>query len=313
MLNIYLFGGLRLHAHSPRRTDAYLEENETGVRRDVDFLGKSIFAFEFGGVVGVGVCAVLDQCRDCQGIFWVAPILVCMMRLNQAVFTFLRLYAIWGSNLTIGLSTFVVDIIPIVFRILMTPWGKHVVLTNLPDVLLGYCLSNIIANGLTLALTSAKTYSLRREAIRLGVSFPLASMLLKDGSFQFLILTLLNIAEAAWGLHRSDDGVYVLVIFLSSILISHFILNLRQVNAVVTMPSESGPSFVNQSICFQDPTASGELEERKRHGVCDPYSVSRLRATTTTPFVFGHSRTSFVGNLGAPLRVLGEEDGDVVP
>ncbi|KAH8106723.1 hypothetical protein BXZ70DRAFT_244368 [Cristinia sonorae] len=142
-------------------------------------------------------------------------------------------------------------------------------------VLIGYCTSNIIANGWTLALTWAKTYRLRKEAQRLHISFPITSMLFKDGSLQFCVLTFLNVIEVIWALlrtHNLQARRRDLHPHHHPLLISHFILNLRQVDLV------SVPSGVSADS-------------------------SRPRGQNTLSSVmFASSPTSFVGNLGAPLR-----------
>ncbi|KAH8099746.1 hypothetical protein BXZ70DRAFT_907765 [Cristinia sonorae] len=257
------------------------------------------------------VLVVLSQLRletneSCRAATWVSIALMLILQLSHAscdlpdtmdaVFAALRIYSIWGGNVKVGLATLLVHCIPLGFRIftLAQPWeiSSTRLLTYglIPGCILSQETSfafdvkttvtvgnafSIFAYGWTLCLTVWKTYTMSREmrAAKFSVAVgSMSSMLLRDGSVQFLVLTALTIFETVWILtHGSDASMYALVNALSSVLISNFVLNLRRVH----LPDRSAPS---SSVVFA--------------------SLSTFSM-------------NFVGNLGAPLGD-DPEDAEIV-
>ncbi|TCD64441.1 hypothetical protein EIP91_004086 [Steccherinum ochraceum] len=146
-------------------------------------------------------------------------------------------------------------------------------------------MSSILASGWTLILTLVKTYRLRKEARELHVSVPLTSLLLRDGSIQFCGLTTLYILATISMYIEGGPPIGATVNTVSSILMSRFILGLREVYLHTNLRGQS-----SVSIRFPTSTRSHALQS----------------------IVFASPRGSslasnLVGNLGAPLRI-GEED-----
>ncbi|KAI0809228.1 hypothetical protein BC629DRAFT_1103434 [Irpex lacteus] len=90
----------------------------------------------------------------------------------------------------------------------------------------------VLADVLVLLVTWSKTAHLYKEARRLDVKAPLATLLFRDGTLQFLILLILNIITPLAVSIPSLSGLNFATPFLTTLqplLICRFILSLRQV------------------------------------------------------------------------------------
>ncbi|EMD37038.1 hypothetical protein CERSUDRAFT_124023 [Gelatoporia subvermispora B] len=170
----------------------------------------------------------------------------------RAVFSAVRMYAISTGNWLLSVVVLALNLVPIATNIDtwtdgLPKYGAFVTQTFgiqavpvigvecsagtslSPSVTSEACA--IAADVLLLVVTWYKTYALKREASRNNVEVPLASMLLRDGTVYFLIVGF-------------DTGVFEFAISnfgtpLSAIIISHFLLNLRQVADWVVESSET--------------------------------------------------------------------------
>ncbi|TCD64440.1 hypothetical protein EIP91_004085 [Steccherinum ochraceum] len=143
--------------------------------------------------------------------------------------------------------------------------------------------TNIFANAVSLGLTLMKTYRLHKDAQALNVSVPMATMLLRDGSIQFVALTTIDIFEMIWVIVRHSDSLSYLMLALSSILVTNFILNLREVHL-------SSSSNGSTSLRIRLPSTRTQTMQ------------SIVFATPTT------ISSNIIGNLGAPLRMDASDD-----
>ncbi|OCH93583.1 hypothetical protein OBBRIDRAFT_790107 [Obba rivulosa] len=88
----------------------------------------------------------------------------------------------------------------------------------------------LAADVLILVMTWLKTYAVKRDAHRNKIKAPLATLLLKDGTIYFLMLLSLDILNiAGWSTNVFIDTVGLFLTPLSSVIISHFLLDLRRV------------------------------------------------------------------------------------
>ncbi|KAI0937649.1 hypothetical protein AcV5_000436 [Taiwanofungus camphoratus] len=152
--------------------------------------------------------------------------------------------------------------------------SKHVAIKDIPSFA-SYCRLDRITiatracatayDVLVIILTIAKTADIRKLAKCLSIETGIISLLLRDGSTYFLLLLFLNIAQIIVSAEvTGDSALSYFVSPVTSILISRFLLNLRQVH----LSSEPGTH----------PTQSAVLSSY----------ISDLHF--------------MVGNLGAPLR-----------
>ncbi|OCH91746.1 hypothetical protein OBBRIDRAFT_774647 [Obba rivulosa] len=172
-----------------------------------------------------------------------------------AAFSAVRMYAISGRRMWLALVAFVLNIIPVVtnsYADFAVSWFEIDTLPILGEVCsagnnisstvdiaftISTRISMILADILILLITWAKTYGAYRNAQRNNVEAPLLGLLLKDGTVYFAMLLVLNILIIIANLN--DSFVYLVTDFqtpISSIIITHFLLDLRQV--VTTSPSD---------------------------------------------------------------------------
>ncbi|KAI0769526.1 hypothetical protein BC629DRAFT_789203 [Irpex lacteus] len=127
---------------------------------------------------------------------------------------------------------------------------------------------------MVLAVTWTKTVGAYREARRVNLSAPLATMLFRDGTIYFIILLAINVLEVIGNnvsvLFTMDIAEPFFEIF-PSMIVCHFILNLRQIE-----PTGSSWASANQSRCLrfvgsmgQSLQFGGEGEERDEETVCE--------------------------------------------
>ncbi|KAH9947315.1 hypothetical protein B0H21DRAFT_348005 [Amylocystis lapponica] len=121
----------------------------------------------------------------------------------------------------------------------------------------------IASDAIVLLVTWANTYKIKKHADRIDVKAPLVTLLLRDGTLYFLLLLLLNILHMALYLANIFVDMIYFIGPISSVIMSRFLLNLRQV-------------YLTDNI--------DETRTSTRSNVSD----MRFAA-------------SFVGNLGAPL------------
>ncbi|EMD31622.1 hypothetical protein CERSUDRAFT_100291 [Gelatoporia subvermispora B] len=141
----------------------------------------------------------------------------------------------------------------------------------------------IIADIVVLVLTWWKTWATVRMAREHNVKTPLMNLLLRDGTLYFVCLLLLNALNIAGTATNVFTYAGAFSTSLSSIIITHFLLNLRQL-AYASDDDNSRPSFVRD----------GDPDQVRSH-------TSSLR--------FG----SFVGNMGESLGHDSENgDADLV-
>ncbi|OCH92593.1 hypothetical protein OBBRIDRAFT_886094 [Obba rivulosa] len=90
----------------------------------------------------------------------------------------------------------------------------------------------IFSDLIVLAVTWYKTYRLKRLADQNNVETPLVTMLLRDGTLYFLALLVLNVLSiVGWATNVFVFSVQDFTTPLSSVIISHFLMNLRQASS----------------------------------------------------------------------------------
>ncbi|OCH94187.1 hypothetical protein OBBRIDRAFT_180490 [Obba rivulosa] len=176
-------------------------------------------------------------------------------------------------------------------------------------VAISTAICTIVGDVLVLLTTWSKTYATVRDAWRNNIRSPLATALLKDGTLHFIFLLLLKILNIAgiW----TDVFAYLgtdLLPPLTSIIISHFLLNLRQAaDEIQGVGSQmSRPSFV----CSQTPSVRfmsfvDNIGEELVYGSEEP--------NTDPNAASGHDENDMEHSRGDPFPVEGDpEQGGVV-
>ncbi|KZT68566.1 hypothetical protein DAEQUDRAFT_727680 [Daedalea quercina L-15889] len=114
---------------------------------------------------------------------------------------------------------------------------------HIVEIVLRVC--NVLAETLTIGATWRVTYNTLKLARYVDVSVPLSVVILRDGSMYFSVLLLLNVAAAALWTTEAYQDISVFFHTSSTIILSHFFLNLRDASSVVvslSLPSSSGQS-----------------------------------------------------------------------
>ncbi|KZT02067.1 uncharacterized protein LAESUDRAFT_730579 [Laetiporus sulphureus 93-53] len=95
----------------------------------------------------------------------------------------------------------------------------------------GIC--SAVSDLLVVLVTWFKTFRLAIEVRKLRLNGSIATMLMRDGTLHFMALLLLNIFNTQYEFSRSQSSASIAIFLLpiTSILVSRFILNLRQVSS----------------------------------------------------------------------------------
>ncbi|EMD31697.1 hypothetical protein CERSUDRAFT_77971 [Gelatoporia subvermispora B] len=225
-----------------------------------------------------------------------------------AAFSGIRVYALSGGSRLLSLAVALLSLVPVVRSILqnqfpaghfpgacgtMPGYSGHirdnrnemyvpVVMRFRADMFaveISTRVPVIIADIVVLVLTWCKTWATVRMAREHNVKTPLMNLLLRDGTLYFTCLLSLNLLNIVGKMTNVFTFAVAFSTPLSSIIITHFLLNLRQL-AHGSPDDASCPSFV-------------------RDGTPDPIH------SQTSSLRFG----SFVGNMGESL-MDGSEDDD---
>lgn len=169
-----------------------------------------------------------------------------------AGFGAVRVHAMWEQSLWLSIPTFVLMLTPAWTNIQATvatyleaidplppPYGGCILATSNTQLELRVLQSisratPIAGDALILAVTWCKTYRNMREAQRLGVQTKLTNLLLQDGTFYFGIMFALNFAQLMLDTAGSNTTLLFsltpVIIPMSSLLVSRFILDLRDIS-----------------------------------------------------------------------------------
>jgi len=148
------------------------------------------------------------------------------------VFSTIRVYAISGGTWWLAALTLALGLVPVGTNIDYGFVTSADMIQSAP--LLGtFCGTNQIASEATIIglTTTTRTYAIARTADRSGIRAPLASMLLKDGTLYFALLLVVNILQII----GNNTGIFTGTVGffgqpLSGIIVSRFLMNLRQLN-----------------------------------------------------------------------------------
>ncbi|EMD32068.1 hypothetical protein CERSUDRAFT_108991 [Gelatoporia subvermispora B] len=89
----------------------------------------------------------------------------------------------------------------------------------------------ITSDAIVLVETWRKTYSIKRDAMRHNIRTPLATMLMRDGTLYFVFILSLNVLDTIGKAFNIFDYTPTFMIPSFSIIISRFLLNLRQLGS----------------------------------------------------------------------------------
>ncbi|EMD33637.1 hypothetical protein CERSUDRAFT_76360 [Gelatoporia subvermispora B] len=192
----------------------------------------------------------LSSCVGFNNLFSALELLLFTL---WALFSGVRTYAVSGGSWLLTLPVVALDLVPVGmnaygffaafwFAMVPGPGNEQICVSgssvsqsafvHLEAIATRACV--MASDALVLIVTWYKTYSIKRNADQAGIQTPLASLLLRDGTMYFVVLLCLNILNIVG---KWTNGFAYASLFsfpslesrLSSIIISHFLLNLRQV------------------------------------------------------------------------------------
>jgi len=86
----------------------------------------------------------------------------------------------------------------------------------------------LAADSIILVVTWYKLWVMKKEAARAAVKSPVVAILLRDGTIYFLVLLILQLAQIVGRTTNDFAFAYTFLFPVQSMIISHFLLNLRQ-------------------------------------------------------------------------------------
>ncbi|KAJ3528793.1 hypothetical protein NM688_g7946 [Phlebia brevispora] len=236
-----------------------------------------------------------------------------------ALFSALRVFALLGRTYILAVFTFALGLVPVAFNFYQISRatfyyvddpvlgsscyinylistsvvfdGKNysvhtiMVLTHLTETLASL-LSTIAADVIAITITWIKTYRHVREASSAGANVDFGAALLQYGSLFFIVLFIVNLIDALILLApslQSADTVAAFTDVLPNIVLSRFLINLRQINAqesgsAARFSQFSPPNFRMPSISsivgnLGEPLADNEddFEDDEDHVVAEVY------------------------------------------
>lgn len=237
-----------------------------------------------------GSCRVIDAVSF--SVFFAAMI-------QMALFSGLRVYALWrdsrlawvflafvfaSSSVPIGTNIFQLSRTSAVYE--GSPFYDCIFPVDISDRLNRTLLiltrtSALVADLTVLILTWAKTFQHWRQLRRLKIGTSVSSLLLRDGTFYFLALVAINIAQTFSLGAISTSGTWsdITALFLQampSLLAQRFMLNLRQFSQPEQQPGAdaSAVRFSRFSVNFRVPSdllgdIGGSLEHAAQSTVND--------------------------------------------
>ncbi|KAI0669609.1 hypothetical protein C8Q78DRAFT_977205, partial [Trametes maxima] len=227
-----------------------------------------------------------------------------------AAFSTLRGYALSGRRWWIGLlilTLFIPDIVltvvyysklkpavlPPPFNCVLSSNTPESTWIHLPAVVIAGRICLIVGDLLVLIITWHSTYAIRRAAHDGQLRMSLTKAILKDGTLYFACLLILNVANIIVNAVPNSSAVSAFQDPITSILVSRFLLNLRDTSGGVDVDMGSTrPSFVRSYRDHRRTTAS----TLQFSGFMDPMGAD-----------LDHGLTSVSDD---PITWDGGEDGD---
>ncbi|KAI0729078.1 hypothetical protein C8Q72DRAFT_831252 [Fomitopsis betulina] len=207
-----------------------------------------------------------DTLLACRTVNLLLPAFQLMLSFIWAAFSALRVFAISGRDWRMSGFVFALSLVPVgtnlvsdirqTYDLLQIPFFTVVcdytsLISEKTSISLlittRTCL--IAADLLVLVVTWRHTYRLNKEARAISLKTPMVTLLLRDGTIYFTLLLVLNVLHLALEITDVFWDITYFVTGFSSIIVSRFLLNLRQVGAAESgAGADSGvgsrPSFV---------------------------------------------------------------------
>lgn len=205
---------------------------------------------------------------SCEAVNLLLPIFQLALAIVWAAFSATRVYAIGGRAWQLAIVTFALGLVPVglnlfsdiryVYTTAYIP-SFGTVCNNIPlfststnVILLCVARASLITSDLiVLTVTWVKTYRIKQEAVEANMKTTTVTLLLRDGTFYFIVLLVINVLHLTLSLTNVFSDVTYFSTAMSSVIVSRFLLNLRQVHMEDNYPDEQ-PSFVGSTSRISD-------------------------------------------------------------
>ncbi|CCM00614.1 uncharacterized protein FIBRA_02650 [Fibroporia radiculosa] len=184
-----------------------------------------------------------------------------------ALFSTLRVYVISERNWCVSLLVFALALVPLVSDIYHFCNIKLVTLSPFSGFTIAARASLVMSDAIVLLVILRKTYHIQEIIRQTHAKASLSSLLLRDGSFYFVMLFALNTLDVTFWVTNGFTYVDLYVSVLTTLTLSRCIRNLRGAligNHDVSFTISSDAHFVSQpvsSLATVPHTVDGELEE----------------------------------------------------
>ncbi|KAI0932829.1 hypothetical protein AcW1_000159 [Taiwanofungus camphoratus] len=220
------------------------------------FILNRYLLFAYGVILALESIRVILICwelsQSCGAISYIDNIITFALYFILAAFSALRVYGIGGKKWHTTLATLALALVPLGTNIyimvksrydgvefVITKHSYHCELLKSPlrRLVIVARTCAIASDLVVLLVTWTSSYQIRRNASQAHLKTPLTTLILSDGTIYFVMLLIVNILQITLtleSLQSSNESMDYPSIFLapmSSILVSRFIMDLRQVGA----------------------------------------------------------------------------------
>ncbi|EMD33242.1 hypothetical protein CERSUDRAFT_98836 [Gelatoporia subvermispora B] len=186
---------------------------------------------------------------SCTSSSYTTDALVLCLSVLWAAFSATRVYALSGGSRLLAFGVALLSLVPVGTNAYTSLYGINWQMINFPvlgpQLEIGARTAIIFADTMVLIITWSKTWATVRIAREHNVKMPVMTILLRDGTFYFIGLLSLNVLNIVGITTNAFTLATLFLTPLSSAIITHFLLNLRQV-ALDSDYDDNCPSFVRE-------------------------------------------------------------------
>ncbi|KAH9829077.1 uncharacterized protein C8Q71DRAFT_863522 [Rhodofomes roseus] len=162
---------------------------------------------------------------------WRVPLIVFMLAIMRSAFQIFKVVTSSCTAVPPPLGSAIGSLAPQYETIICLAYFNADVDTNANAVITVALAASIAADAIVLIVTWCRTYRIRRLARQENIHAPLTSLLLRDGTIYFGLLVVINCLNIIFegNTNQAFDGFVFFGTAFSSIILSRFCLNLREV------------------------------------------------------------------------------------
>ncbi|KAI0754212.1 hypothetical protein C8Q80DRAFT_1137596 [Daedaleopsis nitida] len=179
----------------------------------------------------------------CSTVTWLVTVTTSALVVVMAAIAALRVYALWDRDIPLSILVFIAGVFPAIANIFLrsVSW-VYIIPTDLYScqtaptamsdsaytaLIVATRAVSILSDGLVVVLTWLKTYRVYVLTRKMDLRANYSVLLLRDGTLYFLAVCILNFIAIVYKMHVGANLMNDMVVTLSSLLMSRFLLNLR--------------------------------------------------------------------------------------